>query len=137
MSADNKALVLRYVEEVLNKKNLALTDELVAPAFVDHDTSMRDAQGPAGVKRLAAMVHASFPDLYFTIEDMVAEGRGQGGLSLLGTRHPSRRLHGYRSDWQAIRRNRHPHLSHRRRQASGGVGKLGYAGVIAPAWRAS
>src|SRR5271156_3651729 len=73
MSADNKALLRRYVEEVLNKKNLALTDELVAPAFVDHDTSMPDAQGPAGDKRLAAMVHASFPDLYFTIEDMVAE----------------------------------------------------------------
>ncbi len=35
---------------------------------------MLDAKGPAGVKRLAAMVHASFPDLHFTIEDMVAEG---------------------------------------------------------------
>ncbi len=30
MSADNKALVRRYVEEVLNKKNLALIDELFA-----------------------------------------------------------------------------------------------------------
>jgi hypothetical protein len=36
-----------------------------------------------------------------------------------------------------IRRNRHPHLSRRRRQASGGVGKLGYAGINAAAWRAS
>ena len=27
-----------------------------------------------GVKQLAAMAHASFPDLHFTIEDMVAEG---------------------------------------------------------------
>ncbi len=74
MSADNKALVLRYVEEVLNKKNLSLIDELFAPTFIDHDASMPEAKGPAGIKRVAAMVHASFPDLQFTVEDMVAEG---------------------------------------------------------------
>ena len=60
MSADNKTLVRRYVEEVLNKKNLAVIDELFAPTFVDHDSSMPEAKGPAGVKRLAAMAHASF-----------------------------------------------------------------------------
>jgi steroid delta-isomerase-like uncharacterized protein len=74
MSADNKALVRRYVEEVLNKKNLALVDELFAPTFVDHDSSMPQAKGPEGVKRLAAMVHAAFPDLNFSIEDLIAEG---------------------------------------------------------------
>ena len=35
---------------------------------------MPQAKGPAGVKRLAAIVHTSFPDLHFTIQDMVAEG---------------------------------------------------------------
>ncbi len=74
MSAENKAIVRRYVEEVLNKKNLALIDELFASTFIDHDTSMPEAKGPAGIKRVAAMVHASFPDLHFTVEDMVAEG---------------------------------------------------------------
>ena len=73
MSAENKALVRRYVEEVLNKGNLALVEELFAPTFVDHDSSMPEAKGPAGVKRLAAMVRASFPDLHFTIEDMIGE----------------------------------------------------------------
>lgn len=70
----NKALIRRYVEEVLNKKNLNLVDELFADAFVDHDSSMPEAGGPAGIKRLAAMVHTSFPDVHFTIEDMIAEG---------------------------------------------------------------
>lgn len=74
MSADNKALVRRYVEEVLNKGNLALIDELFAPTFIDHDSSMPEAKGPAGVKRLAAMVRDSFSDLQFMVEDMVAEG---------------------------------------------------------------
>ena len=35
---------------------------------------MPQAKGPEGVKRLAAMVHAAFPDLNFTIEDLIAEG---------------------------------------------------------------
>jgi steroid delta-isomerase-like uncharacterized protein len=74
MSAENKALVRRYVKEVLNKRNLTLVDELFAPTFIDHDSSMPQAKGPAVVKRLAAIVHSSFPDLHFTIEDMVAEG---------------------------------------------------------------
>lgn len=73
MSAENKALVRRYVDEVLNKGKLALIEELFAPTFVDHDSSMPEAKGPAGVKQLAAMVRASFPDLHFTIEDMIAE----------------------------------------------------------------
>ena len=75
MSTDNnKALVRRYVEEVLNQRNLAVVDELFASRFVDHDSSMPEAKGPAGIKQLAAMVHASFPDLHFKIEDMIAEG---------------------------------------------------------------
>ncbi|HEV3112043.1 MAG TPA: ester cyclase [Candidatus Binataceae bacterium] len=74
MLLENKTLVRRYVEEVLNKRNLALIDELFAPTFIDHDTSMPEAKGAAGVKRLAAMVHDSFSDLHFTVEDMVAEG---------------------------------------------------------------
>ena len=74
MSAENKALVRRYVEEVLNNRNLTLIDELFAPTFIDHDSSMPEAKGAAGVKRLVAIVHAGFPDLHFTIEDMVAEG---------------------------------------------------------------
>jgi steroid delta-isomerase-like uncharacterized protein len=74
MLLENKTLVRRYVEEVLNKRNLALIDELFAPTFIDHDASMPEAKGAAGVKRLAAMVHDSFSDLHFTVEDMVAEG---------------------------------------------------------------
>src|SRR3974377_1322684 len=84
MSAENKALVRRYVEEVLNKGNLALIEELFAPTFVDHDSSMPEARGPAGVKQLAAMVRASFPDLHFTIEDSVgARRQGAGSVAAI------------------------------------------------------
>ena len=46
MSAENKALVRRYVEEVLNNRNLILIEELFAPTFIDHDSSMPEAKGP-------------------------------------------------------------------------------------------
>ena len=44
MSAENKALVRRYLEEVLNKRELTLIDELFAPTFIDHDSSMPEAK---------------------------------------------------------------------------------------------
>ena len=46
MSADNKALVRRYYEEVLGNKNLALVDESVSATFVYHDPSTPEVRGP-------------------------------------------------------------------------------------------
>ena len=65
MSAENnKALVRRYVEEVLNRKNLAVVDELFAPTFVDHDSSMPEAKVPAGDPEAAVLANlgALLPD---------------------------------------------------------------------------
>jgi len=44
----NKALVKRYVEDVLNRNNLAPVDELFASTFVDHDSSMPESKGSGG-----------------------------------------------------------------------------------------
>ncbi len=37
MSSENETLARRYVEEVLNKGDVAAIDELVAPDFTEHD----------------------------------------------------------------------------------------------------
>ena len=37
MSEDNKAIINRFGEEVLNGKNLAVADEIVAEDFVELD----------------------------------------------------------------------------------------------------
>ncbi|NOZ72830.1 MAG: ester cyclase [Chloroflexi bacterium] len=69
----NKALVRRLIEEAWNQGNLGVIDELVSPDYVLHI----DAPGPPGregYKRDVLMHRTAFPDLRFTIEDMVAEG---------------------------------------------------------------
>ncbi len=71
----NKAVMRRYFEEIWNGRELALLDELVAPDYVNHtapDPSL--PTGPAGLKPVFAAVLASFPDIQFSVDDVVAEG---------------------------------------------------------------
>jgi steroid delta-isomerase-like uncharacterized protein len=70
---DNKALAQRWLEEVWNKGDLRLIDELIAPNYVLHDPTRPGLRGRAGIKESIAMFRTAFPDLHFTIEDQVAE----------------------------------------------------------------
>jgi steroid delta-isomerase-like uncharacterized protein len=75
MSAEqNKSIVRRWVEEGWNKKNTALIDELYAPNFYQHEAGPEMATSREGLKQFVAMYLAAFPDLTFTIDDLVAEG---------------------------------------------------------------
>ena len=76
MSAEeNKAISRRADEELFDRGNLEVADELFAPNFVHHDpVSGEDWRGPESVKQYAAMMRAAFPDLYYTVEDQIAEG---------------------------------------------------------------
>ncbi len=74
MSEENKALARRYVEEVINKGNLAVIDELAAADFVEHSPFPGQAPGIEGEEQLIGMMRAAFPDLHSTIEDLIAEG---------------------------------------------------------------
>ena len=68
----NKALVRRMIEEGWNKHNLALLDELYADC-VYYNPATGEVKGEALKQFLASML-AAFPDIRFTIEDLVAEG---------------------------------------------------------------
>ena len=74
MSEENKATTRRFMEEVINKGNFAVIDEVIAPDCVDHNPMPGQAQGPEGAKQAIGMLRTAFPDLRITIEDMVAEG---------------------------------------------------------------
>jgi len=75
MSAENKALARRLVEEAFNAGRLEVVDELVASDFVEHDPSLtEEVRGPAGVKELITGYRAAFPDIRITIEDQIADG---------------------------------------------------------------
>jgi steroid delta-isomerase-like uncharacterized protein len=68
----NKALVRRMIEEGWNKHNLALLDELYADC-VYYNPATGEIKGEPLKQFLASML-AAFPDIRFTIEDLVAEG---------------------------------------------------------------
>ena len=69
---ENKALVRRGFEAV-NQKNLAVFDELLTPDIVVHTASTTN-QGLEAYKQVLSMYMTAFPDLHFTIEDMIADG---------------------------------------------------------------
>jgi steroid delta-isomerase-like uncharacterized protein len=71
---ENKALVRRFVDEVQSAGNTDAIDEICSPEFVNHSAPPRVPSNREGVKQLTAMFRQAFPDSYFTIEDMMAEG---------------------------------------------------------------
>ena len=67
---ENKAMVQSFTE-ALNKKNLALLDELMAPDYVEHTLQL---EGYENWKQYVTKFLKGFPDLNVTIEDIIAEG---------------------------------------------------------------
>jgi steroid delta-isomerase-like uncharacterized protein len=75
VSENNKAIVRRLIEEVWNKGNLLVVDELFAPNYEHHDASTPDfGRGPESEKKRVSLYRTAFPDLRLTIEDIIAEG---------------------------------------------------------------
>jgi predicted ester cyclase len=76
MSAEeSKALARRVLEEMFNKGNLDVADELLAPNYVDHDPAMpEDIHGPEGFKQYVSGYRSAFSDLHLKFEDQIAEG---------------------------------------------------------------
>ncbi len=75
MSVDeNKALVRRFFDEMLNPGNAEVGDELFAVDAIDHAAFPDQVAGREGFKQAVRMVHAAFPDIRYTFEDMIAEG---------------------------------------------------------------
>ena len=75
MSAEeNKAVVRRLIEEVYNRGNLDIADELLAPDYVDHTWPPGKYAGREGLKRSVAKQRAASSDLHINIEEQIAEG---------------------------------------------------------------
>jgi steroid delta-isomerase-like uncharacterized protein len=69
----NKALVTRYYDEVLNQRNLAALDDLLAPNFASW---LPDGTrlGRAEYRDAVLASHQAFPDLVIEVLDQLAEG---------------------------------------------------------------
>ncbi|GAC1326052.1 MAG: ester cyclase [Thermoleophilaceae bacterium] len=76
VSADSRTTARRFYDEVFNEGRLDVLDEIIAPDYVDHDPQnpYGDVRGPQGAKELVSMYRQAFPDVHFTIDQMLAEG---------------------------------------------------------------
>jgi steroid delta-isomerase-like uncharacterized protein len=70
-TAINKAIVRRYIEQVLNEQRLDLAEEFLAENIELHGSGI--PPGMEVVEQWLAAFATAFPDGYTIIEDMVAE----------------------------------------------------------------
>ena len=70
----NAALVQRVIDEIWNRGNVDLADELFAPTYVNHGGLIPDlVQGPEGIKFSVAFYHAAFPHLQVAVDDLAVD----------------------------------------------------------------
>jgi predicted ester cyclase len=81
MSTDRaESSALRIIERMLNEGfasgRLEVVDEVCSPEIAEHQFGMSGtgAEAIAYIKKCMADVHASFPDLRFTVQDWVERG---------------------------------------------------------------
>lgn len=70
----NKQLVQRLIEEVINQGKIDVIEELFTPDFVEHEAASPGVPpGRDGLKAMFGMVHSAFPDFKATVEHLIAE----------------------------------------------------------------
>jgi len=73
LAEKNVALVERFFEEVWNKGNLELVDELFSPDFEEHNAPPGVARGHKGYKASVNQFRSAFPDIQFSLDQVLAE----------------------------------------------------------------
>jgi len=76
---DPKQLITRFVEELWNERRLDVADAIFATDCVTHQLRSGEpadavSRGPRAIKQHVTSWVASFPDLRFSIEQMLSEG---------------------------------------------------------------
>lgn len=71
-----KARIRRYIEEVWNKRNLAVIEELASPEFTLHHPAYHlPLKGLSAERQYVMEVQSAFPDFHATLDDIVADGQ--------------------------------------------------------------
>lgn len=70
---ENKKLVMRFVDGVVNEGHIDLISELFAPDFIEHSLPPGRRPNLDGIKQTFFMLRKAFPDISQTVDVMVAE----------------------------------------------------------------
>jgi steroid delta-isomerase-like uncharacterized protein len=74
MAYDNAAVVRRFLNEVWTQGNIDIVDELIDSGCVTYDPIVGEMRGPEPIKSQVREYRSAFPDLFFTIDDLVVSG---------------------------------------------------------------
>lgn len=103
----NKAVVLRYVEEVWNGHDLDAIDNVVSTDYVNHAAST-DEYRHGGARQIWEWILTVFPDHHFQVEDAASDGQtvairgtmtGTHEGELMGVAPTGRRVGAQQSHW--------------------------------------
>lgn len=72
-TGENKSLIRRYYDDVLNEGNIDLLEELAVDQYVEHDPLPGQGTGIDGLRARVELLRSAFHP-QFTVEDMIAEG---------------------------------------------------------------
>ncbi|WP_346674065.1 ester cyclase [Nannocystis sp. SCPEA4] len=80
--------MLRFYDEALNAGREDAFTELLAPDVAYYNPATGTARGPGGVLAAIRGLRAAFPDLRYTVEELVVDGdRVAARFTLRGTHH--------------------------------------------------
>ena len=74
MTAETNKAVMRRFVEFINTGSEKLADELISPNAIFHVPGRAEPmRGPAGYLAIIGMMRGGFPDIQWTLEEMIAE----------------------------------------------------------------
>ena len=73
-TAENKNVISAFIQDVINQGRLERADDLVLANFVELDPLPGQSQGREGLKQVIAQLRGAFPDINWTVDEMLAEG---------------------------------------------------------------
>ena len=71
---ENKAIVHRLLQEVVNQRNLTLIDDIVANNCVFHGSGGQEVRGTSIMKQMLTTFFNAFDNFRVNIEDIIGEG---------------------------------------------------------------
>ena len=85
MKTDSKGTVSLLIDEVFNKGNLSVLEEIVHPDY-HYESPTETMEGIADLKAFAQAFRSAFPDLQISIDEQIAEGeKVSTRISMTGT----------------------------------------------------